>query len=325
MVTPWTRPLLALVGIIALPGLAAGQAAVDPSVAPRAAQMAVAGRRMDATEMLGRYLATAPDDGGAWLELGRFYILDSREWHRRGHSGEPSSSFFLDFAATALDASLRVPTDSALYLRAMVEMDRAAMQIEEDGWVAVRAGFVMPTDVSPPSYVLEAGRNLINSCPVGGVLVTGTELESVGAWTAVLGDRSRGDLVLILPARYDEDSLYRNRMAEALEIRPVVPVAQALTAVATRRPVCLSPSVDSATAPHGPTIAFRLVRIVGPEAPEVPDPLGIIELTAVERSRSSLLSRQIVELYSQAARFNPVLCASLLAPLGARQRSTCGR
>ncbi len=325
MVTPWTRPLLALVGIIAVPGLAAGQAAVDPSVAPRAAQMAVAGQRVDATEMLGRYLATAPDDGGAWLELGQFYILDSREWHRRGHSGEPSSAFFLDFAATALDASLRLPTDSALYLRAMVEMDRAALQVETDGWLGVRAGFLMPSDVAPPAYVLEAGRNLVSSCPVGGVLVTGTDLESVGAWSAILGDRSRGDLVLILPARYQDDSLYRLRMAEALDIRPVARVAEALTAVAERRPVCLSPTVDSATAPRLPTIVFRLVRIAGPEAPEVSDPLGIIELTATERSRSSLLSRQVVELYTLAARFNPVLCTSLLAPLGARQRSSCGR
>lgn len=325
MVTPWTGPLLALVGIAALPGLAAGQAAVDPSVAPRAAQMAVAGQRVDATEMLGRYLATAPDDGGAWLELGQFYILDSREWHRRGHSGEPSSAFFLDFAATALDASLRLPTDSALYLRAMVEMDRAALQIEEDGWLGLRAGFTVPAEVAPPAYVLEAGRNLINSCPMGGVLVTGTEFEAVGAWSAVLGERSRGDLILLLPSRYDDDSLYRSRMAEALDIRPVVPVAQALTAAASRRPVCLSPSVDSTVAPRLATIAFRLVRVAGPEAPEPPEPLGIIELAAIEHSRPNLLSHQVVALYSQAARFNPVLCTSLLAPLGARQRSTCGR
>lgn len=325
MVTPWTRPLLALVGIIAVPGIAAGQAAVDPSVAPRAAQMAVAGQRVDATEMLGRYLATAPDDGGAWLELGQFYILDSREWHRRGHSGEPSSAFFLDFAATALDASLRLPTDSALYLRAMVEMDRAALQVEADGWLGVRASFIMPAEVTPPAYVLEAGRNLIRSCPMGGVLVTGTDLEAVGAWSAMLGERSRGDLVLILPARYEDDSLYRIRMAEALEIRPIVPMTEALSAVAARRPVCLAPGVDSSVAPRMPTVAFRLVRIAGPEAPETADPLGIIELTATERSRSTLLSRQVVELYSLAARFNPVLCTSLLAPLGARQRSSCGR
>jgi hypothetical protein len=155
--------------------------------------------------------------------------------------------------------------------------------------------------------------------------VTGTDLESVAAWSAVLGDRSRGDLILILPARYDDDSIYRMRMAEALDIRPVVPVAQALTAAAGSRPVCLSPGVDSVVAPKLPVIAFRLVRIAGPEAPEASGPLGIIELTTVERSRSSLLSRQVVELYSQAARYNPVLCNSLLTPLGTRQRSPCGR
>jgi hypothetical protein len=325
MVTLRTRSIVALIGFIALPRLVAGQAAVDPSVAPRAAQMSLAGQRVTATEMLGRYLATAPDDGNAWLELGQFYILDSREWHQRGHSGEPSSSFFLDFAAAALDASLRLPTDSARYLRAMVEMDRAALQIEEDGWLAIRASFVMPPGIEPPAYVLEAGRNLVASCPIGGVLVTGTELEAVAAWSAVLGDRSRGDLMLLLPGRYEDDSLYRFRMAEALGIQPIVPVRQALTAVASQRPVCLTPTLDSASTPGLPVTAFRLVRIAGPETPEVAEPLGIIELTAVERSRPVLLSREVVELYSRAARYNPVLCTSLLVPLGTRQRSSCGR
>src|SRR5512143_3597240 len=102
MATPWNRTLTALAGFAAVPGLLAGQAAVDPSVAPRAAQMALAGQRTLATEMLGQYLATAPDDGRAWLELGRFYILDSRDWHHRRHLGDPPGSFFLDFAATAL-------------------------------------------------------------------------------------------------------------------------------------------------------------------------------------------------------------------------------
>lgn len=308
-----------------MPGLLAAQGALDPSVAPRAAQMAVAGQRTNATELLGRYLATAPDDGEAWLELGRFYILDSREWHARGHDGEPSAAFFLDFAATALDASLRLPTDSARYLRAMVEMDRAALEVEEEGWLSVRATFSIPEGVAPPSFVLEAGHNLVNSCPLGGVLVTGSELEGVAAWSAILGDRSRGDLVLLLPGRYSDDSLYRVRMAEVMEIQPVLPVARALTDVAGHRPVCLSPGTAASAAPALPTISFRLVRIVGPDAAEVPDPLGLVELAAVERSRPTALSQEVVSLYTTAARGNPLLCTSLLAPLGVRRRGACGR
>jgi hypothetical protein len=207
----------------------------------------------------------------------------------------------------------------------MVEMERAALQVEDEGWMSVRATFNMPEGVAPPGYVLEAGQNLVNSCPMGGVLVTGTDLEAVGAWSAVLAGRSRGDLVLLLPARYLADSLYRQRMAEVLEVRPELPVARALTIVAGHRAVCVSPGTDAAVAPEAPMIAFRLVRIAGPSAAESPDPLRIIELTAVERSRPSPLSREVVALYSQAARANPLLCTSLLAPLGTRQRGVCGR
>src|SRR5918993_5723695 len=65
------------------------QAAIDPNVAPRAAALERSGERQMAIDLLGRYLATAPDDGGAWFQLGRFYLLDAREWHLQGHSGDP--------------------------------------------------------------------------------------------------------------------------------------------------------------------------------------------------------------------------------------------
>ena len=58
-----TRRFSALLGSLLLPGSLVAQAAVDPSVAPRAAAMERHGSRVEATERLGRYLATAPDDG----------------------------------------------------------------------------------------------------------------------------------------------------------------------------------------------------------------------------------------------------------------------
>jgi len=44
---------------------ASAQGAIDPSVAPRAAALERAGDRRTAINLLGRYLATAPDDGQA--------------------------------------------------------------------------------------------------------------------------------------------------------------------------------------------------------------------------------------------------------------------
>ena len=319
-------PLAAFFGALLLPVALAAQAAVDPSVAPRAAAMERMGGRVEATEMLGRYLATAPDDGAAWLELGRFYLLDSRAWHQGGHVGDPPGSLFLDLAATALDESLRLPTDSGRLLRALVEVDRSSFEVEQGGWAAAGAARGSAVrNVEPPAYVVEAGRNLVTSCPIGGVLVAGSDLAAVGVWSIVLRGHDRADLVLFLPALYGSDSLYRIRMAEALQIDAVLPVAEALTRVGSRRPVCLTPDADSSTVPRLPLSPVRLVRVAGPAGNLDPNPISIIDLTAAWRTRPAGVVRQVADLYVQAARFNQVLCASLLSPLGVRDRNVCGR
>ena len=69
-----------------------------------------------AIDLLGHYLATAPDDGRAWLQLGRFYLFDSRDWHLHGHRGDPDGLLYLDFAATALDQAVRLSVDSGVVL-----------------------------------------------------------------------------------------------------------------------------------------------------------------------------------------------------------------
>ena len=53
---------LFLIGTLAPAGLRA-QAAIDPNVAPKAAALERSGERQMAIDLLGRYLATAPDDG----------------------------------------------------------------------------------------------------------------------------------------------------------------------------------------------------------------------------------------------------------------------
>ena len=324
MRTVWTPRFLTLLGIAAAPAPVWAQAAVDPSVAPRAAALAGAGQRARATEMLGHYLATAPDDGGAWLQLGRFYLMDGREWHLEGHEVESPGPLFLDFAATALDQSLRLPTDSSRFLRALVEVERAVLVAETGGWDEMLARRML-AGAEPPAFVAELGRNLVNSCPLGGVLVTGSDLETVGVWAMTLSRPGRLDLLLLLPGRYREDSVYRASMALAMQIQPVASVSEALTAVAGRRPVCLTPATADRDLPSVPLLPLRLLRVAGPAAPEVVTPLSVVELAAVTLSRPSALSREAVAHYQQAARYNPLLCVSLLAPLGARPRDACGR
>src|ERR1044071_7960401 len=102
-----------------------GQAAIDPNVAPKAAALERSGERQMAIDLLGRYLATAPDDGRAWFQLGRFYLLDARDWHLQGHRGDPDGLLYLDFAATALDQAIRLEVDSGVVYRGLAELERS--------------------------------------------------------------------------------------------------------------------------------------------------------------------------------------------------------
>ncbi|MGH7532087.1 MAG: hypothetical protein ACREL4_02240, partial [Gemmatimonadales bacterium] len=123
----------------ALASAARAQGAIDPYVAPRAVEMDRSGERVAATEYLGRYLATAPDDGRAWLALGRFYLMDARDWHARGHAGVPDASMVLDFAVTALEQAVRLQVDSAEVLRDQAEVARALLVTEDSGWDIARS------------------------------------------------------------------------------------------------------------------------------------------------------------------------------------------
>ncbi len=324
MSSPWSRTLLALLPI-GVPMALGAQAALDPTVAPRAAAMVRAGARGEATEFLGDYLATAPDDGAAWLQLGWVYLLDARDWHRNGHSGEPPAGLLLDFAATAFDQSLRLPTDSSHLLRAMVDFDRAAGVLEEEGWATLRIVAARTSEEAPPAYVAEIGRNLVNSCPVGGVLVVGSDLEAVAVWSVLASSGARPDLLLFLPDRYAADGRYRVALAAALQVDSALGAGAALAGAALRRPICLAPGADARLSPPGVSHPLRLVRVLGAAGPSPAEPVSITEIASALYGRPGALAREVVGLYLVAARQNQSLCASLLTPLGPRQRDVCGR
>src|SRR5215208_4786539 len=173
--------VLFLIGTLTPAGLRA-QAAIDPNVAPKAAALERSGERQMAIDLLGRYLATAPDDGRAWLQLGRFYLLDARDWHLQGHRGDPDGLLYLDFAATAFDQAVRLSVDSGIVFRGLAELERAVVFLEDSGWSGVGATR-LPAGAPPlPPFILELGGNLLSSCPVGGVLLVGNDLEALSVW-----------------------------------------------------------------------------------------------------------------------------------------------
>jgi hypothetical protein len=314
------RALAAALLALLSPASAAAQGAIDPNVAPRAAALEREGERHMAIDLLGRYLATAPDDGRAWLQLGRFYLFDARDWHAHGHRGQPDGPLYLDFAATALEQSMRLSVDSGLIFRGIVEVERGLVAIEALGWAeAQTAG----RDRGPrlPPYVIELGENLLASCPAGGVLLTGSELEALSVW---YGSRERPsrDVLPIRPDLYATDSLYRARMARAMGVDPAYPVQRALGDVAPRRTLCVSPTTDSAAVPALSWAPYRLVRVSRPPGAG-PEAMSITELLKAARQSSSPWVMDVRGVYDRAAAHNLLLCSSLLLLYGDTPPPAC--
>ena len=321
---PGRRLRRALAGaalIAGMPALLGAQAAIDPNVAPRAAALEREGERPMAIDLLGRYLATAPDDGRAWLQLGRFYLYDAREWHLHGHRGDPDGPLYLDFAATALEQAARLAVDSGLVYRGLAEVERALIIVEDSGWDAGRYARASTGTPPMPAYVLELGLNLLGSCPSGGVLLTGSDLETLSVWYGN-NERPTRDIIPIRPALYATDSVYRGRMAEAMGVDPALPVQRALAMVAPQRPLCLSPGTDSAAVPALAWVPYRLVRISQPPPPAA-EGLSLTELLKASRQNGSPWVGEVRGVYDHAARHNGLLCSSLLLLYGDAPPPAC--
>jgi len=297
-------------------GHLAAQGAIDPTVGDRAAALERVGNRGSAIELLGRYLATSPDDGRAWLELGLYYLRDSRDWHRARHAGDPDAGIYLDFASTAFDQAIRLGYDTARVERAIVEMDRAISPMEAGGWLVPPGRGAL--EVPPlPAFVLELGRNLVRSCPARGVLVTGSDLEAVAAWYAVVVEDRRQDVLLIRPELYAGDPAYRAQAAKHLEADSAQSLRSALEASVGRRPVCLSPlAADSLAPPSAASAPWRLVLLSPPGLASVPaEPLAFLDLLGIEQAGGKAWSAAVLDVYRAASRRNSLLCGGELSVL----------
>ena len=312
--------MLAAVSLVRTGGVHA-QAAIDPNVAPRAAALERSGERQVAIDLLGRYLATAPDDGRAWFQLGRFYLLDARDWHLQGHRGDPDGLLYLDFAATAFDQAVRLAVDSGVVYRGLAELERSVVLVEDSGWSIGGASRPPPDAPEMPGFIVELGANLLGSCPSGGVLLVGSDLEALSVWYDNTDLRSR-EILPIRADRYATDSVYRRRMAEAMGIPPTLPVRHALADVAGRRPLCLTPTADSAAAPPVAWTPYRLTR-VSRTVNAGPDAMSLTQLLEATRQGGSVWLADVRGIYDSAARYNALLCSSLLLVFGDTPPPAC--
>ena len=300
--------------LVLAPMTVSGQGAVDPNVAPRAAELNRQGERGLGIEMLGRYLAVAQSDGRAWFLLSKFYRMDAGDWHRAGHHGDPSADVFLSLASVAVDESIRLHVDSAALYRALVYLDRTLLTLEDSGWAAAQAS---AAGLPPlPPIVAELGRNMAASCPTNGVVITGSEVEWLAAWHGAMRQAGRPDLIPLRVDLYATDPLYRARMATALGLTPAASLAEGLKRVASTRPLCLAPAMSLGGMPDVAWTPLRLMR-VSDAAARVPDgPLSLTSLVVDVANGGSVWTSDVLSIYGAAARQNGLLCQSL-APVAA--------
>lgn len=272
------------------------------------------GRRADAAEALGAWLSEHPTDGRAWHYLGRIHLEDARRWHRAGHGGDTDGEMLLDFAATAFEQAQRLLADSGTVYRVLVAVERATVTAESDGWPAVADLALPPEELPLPPVLSELGENLLASCPANGVIVTGSLVETAAVWGRWLLTRdARPDMILLRPELYTWDARYRVRMAAALGVAIEASLPDALLEVTSHRPLCLTPTVDSLTAP---AIDWRPVRLVLAAGVEHGSGVTAQHLTihqfGLTGLAGSVWSEAAREVYDLAARRNRELCSTLL-------------
>ena len=176
----WQTFLLPL-GLLASTGVQplAAQATINPTVAPRAAELARNGQRGIGTEMLSTYLAGAPDDAAAWIQLGRFYLLDIREWHLSGHPADSPGLALRRFRRRRPRSGRSASRRPGVVLPAHARGGTRARPVEDSRFDALTQ-WTVPADVPPlPDFIFELARNLISSCPTTAVIATGSDLETV--------------------------------------------------------------------------------------------------------------------------------------------------
>ncbi len=281
-----------------------------PGPIGRAEALLREGRIEEAELLLNRHVALKPNDGKAWLFLGRIYLDEARNWHHTGHPGA-SGPILLDFATQTLDQAQQLLTDSGSVFRVVVEVERATNRIEEVGWERGIAVAIPPEDLPLPPVLREFGRNLIASCPERGVLITGGLVEAAAAWGSRLLANVRPDLIILRPDLYASDERYRAPMAHAIGADPGQDLAAALVSAGATRPICLSPTLDSLAV--GPLVwhPMRIALVAGRlRDADNTTPMSVFQLARVGLS-GSVWSVPTRDLYELAARRNRSLCTSL--------------
>ena len=189
-------------------------------------------------------------DGSAWLDVGRYYLQLSEEYHAHKKPVVVDTVLahaILDTAQLAFDRSARLSpgtrtADSARVFRVYAFGERAYVDWESGGTAAATlAWHGLAESLRLPPVLEELGENLLRACPHQGVLFTANEMDTQAAWYLRFGRGLRPDLVVVPLDRWKLDSVLRNRVLR--EMRRHDP---SLRALGETRAVCASMGFERA-------------------------------------------------------------------------------
>lgn len=279
------------------------------------------GRRAEAADVLGRYLADHSTDGRAWFYLGRIYLDNAQRWHRDGHPADEPGLLLLDFAGASMEQAHHLLADSGSVFRVLVAVERMTGYIESDGWKGALSHSVPAEELPLPPVLFELGRNITASCPRNGVLVSGSLAEVAAVWGARLATGDRTDLLLLRSDLYDNDMRYRGRMASAMGVDSTLALSEALGRAGQRRTICLGPAVDSSAVAGLPLRPSRMVLVSGVAGVADRTPLSVHQFGVVGLA-GSVWTASAREVYDLAARRDRSLCSELFGDAERRSLPT---
>lgn len=269
-----------------------------------------------------RRVAADSSDAPAWLALGRAYIVRAGTYHiEHPAGGDREAAFAFDTAAYAFGrAATRPPgpaRDTALAYAAFTWGESALLTWELDGLEALGgAGDAVATRLRLPPVLGELAENLLRACPDDGVLLTAGDADSYSTWLLRFGRHLRPDLIIIPLTVWENDSVFRQRVADDLELpRPTDADPGALwRALAARRPVCAS-TVFEAPPLAAARLSWRpapLVWVAGPvrrRAPRATD--FVFEAARLAHGAQDAWAADVIAAYRRAATIAPALCEPL--------------
>ena len=183
-------------------------------------------------------------DGPAWLELGRFYLQRSADYHAHRQPvvvDTIAAHGTLDTAQLAFDRAIRWSpgtrtADSGRVFRVYAVGEKAYVDWESGGSAAATLTWhTLPETLRLPPVLEELGENLLRACPHQGLLLTAGETDTQAAWYLRFGRGLRPDLVVVPMERWRGDSVLRNRVLHELKTRDA-----SLRGLAQTRAVCAS-------------------------------------------------------------------------------------